>query len=464
VQECFFTVSMDTVHVGVDGSATAAGAAFRLSLFPEFAAEGAYDTATGSAVVTPKDLGTAPIVPSFVNNTHTVLKGDSIGTAEAKDSFYQVTVSPSTTYTISIPVMSDNVDLYVYGADSTFTTPLACPNTKAGGTTAETCVVTTDAGQTTLYLAVDGFFTKSGAAFMIQVVDASSVGEGSQDAPLSLGEQPLTHAGHLIAGNQAVYPPTLETTDSYYRVSVTPGLSYNVSLTGVTSETDLDLYVLSGKPQLDRSGRLLLDDLLCSSTYIADAADPSGFGIGTGDELGCTDDPTYGLAQSGSGPVAVPSGVRELFIFVDGGYAAPTVAQGLPVAFTLTVARPPPPTPEPPMTVGETRTGQSIDWAPDSGIGGPSDKYYSVPVTAGATYRVRIKNLTDDLDLYLFGADGTFSVALDCPDTFLGGIDPEDCEYTAPATPANGTLYFAVDGYWMSGYTATYDISVELEP
>jgi hypothetical protein len=70
---------------------------------------------------------------------------------------YSVAVTSVGTYTITISGLTDNADLYVFGNDGLFTSPLACPNTLFSGTMPENCTLASGIGN--LYFIVDGLFS-----------------------------------------------------------------------------------------------------------------------------------------------------------------------------------------------------------------------------------------------------------------------------------------------------------------
>jgi hypothetical protein len=84
---------------------------------------------------------------------------------------------------------------------------------------------------------------------------------------------------------------------------------------------------------------------------------------------------------------------------------------------------------------------------------------YSVSVIPGTLYKISITGLADDADLLVFGTDGTFRVLAQCAidNTAIIGTSSEDCVINAPGS----TLYFGVDGSFLSASAAVYTIDVE---
>ncbi|MDH5378571.1 MAG: hypothetical protein OEX00_09630, partial [Gammaproteobacteria bacterium] len=105
----------------------------------------------GSAA-SPVSLGTAPY------NTASGLR-DMV--ASGSDSFYKISVSTSTSYTIDLGTLTDNADLYVY--DDLAMTNLLCSSVNTG-TTAESCIANSG-GAAILYIKVVYSGTGEGAAF-----------------------------------------------------------------------------------------------------------------------------------------------------------------------------------------------------------------------------------------------------------------------------------------------------------
>ncbi len=88
---------------------------------------------------------------------------------------------------------------------------------------------------------------------------------------------------------------------------------------------------------------------------------------------------------------------------------------------------------------------------------------YVASVTPGALYKISITGLIDDADLLVYGADSTFSVALLCavPDnSSIPGASNEDCIIASPGN----SLFFAVDGAFLSASAAAYTISIQSVP
>jgi hypothetical protein len=90
----------------------------------------------------------------------------------------------------------------------------------------------------------------------------------------------------------------------------------------------------------------------------------------------------------------------------------------------------------------------------------PEFNFYAAAVVQGAFYKISITGLSDDADLLVFGADGTFTVLSRCSidNTAFIGDSAEDCVIRAPGR----TLYFGVDGFYLlPGSVGFFTIAVE---
>jgi hypothetical protein len=93
---------------------------------------------------------------------------------------------------------------------------------------------------------------------------------------------------------------------------------------------------------------------------------------------------------------------------------------------------------------------------------------YAAPTIPGSLYKISITNLTDDADLLVYGTDNTYTSRVLCAvdnttpaGTTTSLTSPEDCIITA----AGNTLYFAVDGTFLSvANEAIFTIDVEPVP
>ena len=89
-------------------------------------------------------------------------------------------------------------------------------------------------------------------------------------------------------------------------------------------------------------------------------------------------------------------------------------------------------------------------------------KLYAVGVSPGTLYRVGITGLTDDVDLYVFGPDSTFSTIVPCVinRTILFSTAPEDCTLIAGHTH----MFIGIDGTYISASSASATYTIEIQP
>lgn len=92
-------------------------------------------------------------------------------------------------------------------------------------------------------------------------------------------------------------------------------------------------------------------------------------------------------------------------------------------------------------------------------VGAGGFNRYQVSVSPGTLYKISMTSVNDDPDLLFFGSDSGFTATQTCSvdNTALTGISAEDCIIAAPAA----TLYFAVDGSFLSRSSAAFTLAVE---
>ena len=187
-----------------------------------------------------------------------------------------------------------------------------------------------------------------------------------------------------------------------YAAQVTAGALYKISITSPTSDTDLLVF------GTDSSYRVLATCAINNTSI-----------IGTSPE-DC---------------VIVAQG-NALYFAVDGTFITPNVA-----SYTIDIE----------LLPGSNLTFSTpvLDSTTQTGA-----KRYAVPVSPGVTYTIGITGLTDDVDLYVFGNDNTFSAQAICSidNTLFTGTTPEDCTLTS----SGNTFYFIVDGIFSSTATIQY--------
>lgn len=248
-ETCVVAAEGPGMYLMVDGQFTSLGALFTLDLAVS------PNAAEGDAL--------APLAISALPHS---------GTVDNSRSYYSIPVTQDSTYIVSLSGLSADADLYVYDNDSTFST-VDCQSSSLG-TDSEACSFT--AAGTTLYVMVDGQYALGGTSFELDVALSPYPAEGTALAPLTLASLP--HSG------------TVDTTESYYSITVTSGLSYDISLTGLTGDVDLYVYTDQFSTLGCSSFNLDLADEVCSvtptTTQLFIKADGQWSRIGAGFSLG----------------------------------------------------------------------------------------------------------------------------------------------------------------------------------
>jgi len=297
---------------------------------------------------------------------------------------YTATVTPGALYKISITNQTDDADLLVFGTDSTYTTLAQCAidNTSLLGTSSEDCVMV--ATGTTLFFGVDGtYLTMGSATYTVEIVLLTTTNMAlSTPFPVS-----TTQTGAVVSA-----------------VTVSPGVTYTTSITGLSD--NVDLYMFGNDNTFSTQAICAITNTRFTGTRPED----------------CT------LVSSGG----------TLYFIIDGIFSSAATVQ-----FTALTA-PTPIVPNPSnegtigspiaLTVGTPAAGQ-VAW------GGTS--FYTVSgLSTGARYTVSITGLTGNANLKVFGNDSTFTTPASCltDNTFSGGTTPEDCTFVA----SGSALYFSV--------------------
>jgi hypothetical protein len=305
---------------------------------------------------------------------------------------YSVSVMPGALYKISITGLTDDADLLFFGTDSTFGFLASCAvdNTIIADVigqplTPEDCIVS--APGNVLFFSVDGtFLSTSSADYTIDVERLTP----STNLTLSIPSPDVTTRTNAVA----------------YAVTVTPGVSYTISITGLTDDADLFVFGNDGT----------------FSSLAVCSIDNTRF-IGTTPE-DCT------LTSAGG----------AFYFIVDGIFStAPTVT------YTALV------TPAPPIinNVNEGSIATPVNVSADTpsfGQVGPAGTSYYVAtgLTPNTRYTVSITGLTANANLTVYGSNNTFETPVAClsnrDNTFFADTTPEDCTVFV----SGSTLYFAV--------------------
>jgi hypothetical protein len=297
---------------------------------------------------------------------------------------YAATVSPGALYKISITNQVDDTDLLVFGTDSSFTTLIQCAidNTSIIGTSAEDCIMV--ATGNTLYFGVDGTFLSGGAATYTIDIELLTMTNTAISTPFPGS---TTQTGAVVSA-----------------VTVSPGVTYTTSITGLTD--NVDLYMFGNDNTFSTPAICSPNNTLNTGTTPED----------------CT------LVSSGG----------TLFFIVDGIFSSTATIQ-----FTVLTA----PTPIIPAPSDEGTIGSPIALTVNSPIPGQvawgGTSFYTVSgLSAGTRYTISITGLTENANLKVFGSDSTFTTPASCStdNTFLRGTTPEDCTLIA----SGSALYFSV--------------------
>jgi hypothetical protein len=219
--------------------------------------------------------------------------------------------------------------------------------------------------------------------------------EGSIASPvvISVG---TTHSG------------SVDTTSSYYVAAVNVGTTYDITLTNLTDDANL----------------LVFNE---DSTF--SILDRASWNTGTTDEI-----------------VTTQAGGSMMYIEVDGSYA--TANGG--AYFDLLIEEGTPGYPS------EGSLGSPVILTvgtPHSGTVDTNASFYQASVTAGNTYQITITNMNDDVGLYVFDTDSTFTTVADYSD-YIGIVD----EFVS-IQATGSTMYIAVGGFYTQN-GATYQITI----
>jgi hypothetical protein len=138
---------------------------------------------------------------------------DQVARGAAK--VYAAGVSAGQVYRVSVTGLTGDVDLYLFGGDSTFSSLVPCliDRTIFFNTTPEDCTLI--AGYSNMFIGIDGTYVQaSSATYTIEVQPVTSSKRLSLSTPIP---------DSVAAGG-----------DTLYSVAVTPGTAYTASITGLT--------------------------------------------------------------------------------------------------------------------------------------------------------------------------------------------------------------------------------------
>jgi hypothetical protein len=253
---------------------------------------------------------------------------------------YKITgLAPGSTYSFSASLLSGNVQLFVF-SDPAFTT-FVCSSTNLG-LASENCI---GSGSAAYYIVVQNI-TASSANFSVKVMPPL-VNEGSVATPVGVTVGTPYNGQVAFSGS------------SYYSVPVTAStIYYAISLTGLTTDQNLDVYT--------------------NAAFTTLATPGSSINLGTTNE-----NVTY----------ATTAGQTVLYIKV-------TDAGALSGSFTISVTQNAPIA----IAVGQD-TGGLIS---PTQVAAGNIAYYTVPVLASTTYAVSMTNLLYNFNLYVY-TDAAFT-------------------------------------------------------
>ena len=247
-----------------------------------------------------------------------------------------------------------------------------------------------------ILLHVDGALSTDGTSFSLRVTEGTKlINEGTLSTPIELTvDEPYT--GSVF-------------TESYYSVHVDRGRIYRVQLIDSTDDTDLMVYHDINEGQIAgisdfgfmRTELVVVDALSDELHILVD---------GNSTEHGAT----YTILVEDDGPPRQNEGIVTV------------------VPFQLQLGN---------VHRGQVSTNRS---------------YYAVGVRPGLEYEVKIANLTDDADLYVYDDDETFT-RIQALSNELG----TNCD-SVTVTADGDQLYIVVDGINYTHAGADFDLSVKV--
>lgn len=334
--------------------------------------------------------GTNTINNTVTDGSSPLSDGTTPANVSAGTINYTVTgLSATTLYNVWIHDLSADVSLATFlDAGLQFS---SCSSNNAGTAIEECSTVTTADGE--LYVAVTATLSTTYSI----TVKPVPVNEGTADIPLEIVTGKTSGAQVGIGS-------------SYYKISgLTPGLVYDISMTDILAEADLEVSMLGDySSALCQSQNTGSQDELCSL--------PANF---LGELYIKTSSPAAGAYYSLT--VTATTAAENIF---EGFRDAPIDTTGL---------------------------------LPYSGTVNYANSYYMFTgLTPGVRYEVRITNNTVNTPVYFY--DTPEMVGIDCDLNYGFDVIPERlCVATAPAS---GNLYLAIPYYGTPGGTYTVDIGL----
>ena len=315
-----------------------------------------------------------------VNLTAFPYSGEVGGISGWTESFYSVAVTPTQSWRVQATNLDGGVTMRVYDGDATFTTPVCSPYSGAG--TDMECLIE-PASSSMLYIKMTT--SGLGTAYQLNVSPINYPAQGTALAPQALTQAPTW---------DAVYSGSVDSSSSYYEVSVTSGSLYQIGAANVSGDISLSVY-----------GDANLTNLLCSSN-----------------NAGLADESCQATPVSSSLWVVVGGDTygSKFDLSVDRVYVQQgTNASPLDITGSL------------PTYSGETA----------SALGNAESTHMSVSLIAGKAYQFEVSNNTDeDLELYVYDNTG-FSYPYVCS----GRATAANTAFSCTVNPLySGTAYIIV--------------------
>jgi len=171
------------------------------------------NTTSGDGCSSNCTIDTVPVSGPVAEGSSGSAKGIALaslpysGTVDTFNSYYAVSgLTAGNNYTINLTGISDDVDLYFYDVNSSFS-GIACSSTTGSTTASESCSFTVTGS--TGYILVSGAFTTAGASFTLNMTDNGAPVSG----PAAEG---TSGSAKGIAFASLPYSGTVDTTSSYY--------------------------------------------------------------------------------------------------------------------------------------------------------------------------------------------------------------------------------------------------------
>ncbi|MDH4199406.1 MAG: PPC domain-containing protein [Spirochaetia bacterium] len=232
-ENCSFklTPAAPIAYVLVKGIHTTAGATYTLNVIDNgaLAVEGTASAAGAKAITLDGTSSYAGMVDNW------------------SSSYYKINLTAGHLYTFTITSMTDNVDLYFYDGDGTFTRSVSinglnhAPCQSIGSSTngvfyKDSCSYVVTGGATPSYFEINGAGSSGGGLFTLNMRDMglplTPVNEGTAAAPKAVALGTMPYMGTV-----------LNSSDSFYVITgLTSNTTYTITLTSLTDDADLYVY------------------------------------------------------------------------------------------------------------------------------------------------------------------------------------------------------------------------------